>query len=390
MQGAEAAGRSQLASSCRAIAADRRRRSRRTSRSARRRQGHRRRATLREYASSPTRCRAGTSSRRRSTNISRADNAELPASPDGRSRRRVNEFVHPDVAASEGGERVALGAQAEAEDAGPRRRRSRVSVLNGNGVAGSAANAAYLLAQRGYQIVLPGRTARRTRRPGTTSTRRSTTTRAQQGSKAAAQALAKLFAPADVQPLPGPSSGQRSTRAPMHASSSARPSTATLAPGAGRQDAEAPARRTCVTHPDSTAAASSTSVRKRVPFQLEVPTVLEALVDPTSRRAGARVYRIDEGPQGGPARLRDRRRRVLGHRGDATGTTRRSSPTASFSDTHQGPRLRPLLHGLAPAHGRAARERRRSYWVVNTLLDSLSNETMLAIAKGLKPLGTAS
>ncbi len=26
-----------------------------------------------------------------------------------------------------------------------------------------------------------------------------------------------------------------------------------------------------------------------------------------------------------------------------------------------------------------------SYWVVNTLLDSLSNETMLEIAKGLKP-----
>ena len=28
----------------------------------------------------------------------------------------------------------------------------------------------------------------------------------------------------------------------------------------------------------------------------------------------------------------------------------------------------------------------RSYWVVNSLLDTLSNETMLAIAKGLKPL----
>ncbi len=27
-----------------------------------------------------------------------------------------------------------------------------------------------------------------------------------------------------------------------------------------------------------------------------------------------------------------------------------------------------------------------SYWVVNTLLDSLSNETMIAIAKGLHPL----
>jgi hypothetical protein len=27
-----------------------------------------------------------------------------------------------------------------------------------------------------------------------------------------------------------------------------------------------------------------------------------------------------------------------------------------------------------------------TYWVVNTLLDSLSNETMLAIARGLEPL----
>ena len=29
-----------------------------------------------------------------------------------------------------------------------------------------------------------------------------------------------------------------------------------------------------------------------------------------------------------------------------------------------------------------------TYWVVNTLLDSLSNETMISIAKGLKPLTT--
>ena len=27
------------------------------------------------------------------------------------------------------------------------------------------------------------------------------------------------------------------------------------------------------------------------------------------------------------------------------------------------------------------------YWVVNTLLNRLSNETMIAIAKGLRPLG---
>ena len=33
------------------------------------------------------------------------------------------------------------------------------------------------------------------------------------------------------------------------------------------------------------------------------------------------------------------------------------------------------------------RENGASYWVVNTLRDELSNETMLAIAKGLQPLG---
>jgi len=27
-----------------------------------------------------------------------------------------------------------------------------------------------------------------------------------------------------------------------------------------------------------------------------------------------------------------------------------------------------------------------SYWVVNTLLDNISNETLFAIAKGLKPV----
>jgi hypothetical protein len=32
------------------------------------------------------------------------------------------------------------------------------------------------------------------------------------------------------------------------------------------------------------------------------------------------------------------------------------------------------------------RDNGATYWVVNTLLDDLSNETMLAIAKGLRPL----
>jgi hypothetical protein len=43
---------------------------------------------------------------------------------------------------------------------------------------------------------------------------------------------------------------------------------------------------------------------------------------------------------------------------------------------YQGPKLHMIV----------LRDGENSYWVVNTLLNSLSNETMIAIAKGLQPL----
>ena len=43
-------------------------------------------------------------------------------------------------------------------------------------------------------------------------------------------------------------------------------------------------------------------------------------------------------------------------------------------------------HDGAQLHMVVLARRTASYWVVNTLLDALSNETMLAIAEGLQPL----
>ena len=43
---------------------------------------------------------------------------------------------------------------------------------------------------------------------------------------------------------------------------------------------------------------------------------------------------------------------------------------------YDGPRL----------HMVVLRTKKGTYWVVNTLLDRLSNETMIAIAKGLRPV----
>ena len=77
---------------------------------------------------------------------------------------------------------------------------------------------------------------------------------------------------------------------------------------------------------------------------------------------------------------RDRRERVLGHPADelerGAGARRRQ--------------LRPPIRGReyslyysgAHLHMVVLRENGATYWVVNTLLDSLSNETMLAIAEG--------
>ena len=48
-----------------------------------------------------------------------------------------------------------------------------------------------------------------------------------------------------------------------------------------------------------------------------------------------------------------------------------------------------LYYSGSHLHMVVLRSGNTSYWVVNTLLDSLSNETMLAIAKGLKPMRAA-
>ncbi len=45
-----------------------------------------------------------------------------------------------------------------------------------------------------------------------------------------------------------------------------------------------------------------------------------------------------------------------------------------------------LYYAGGKLHMVVLRQNGATYWVVNTLLDSLSNETMLAIAEGLHPL----
>jgi len=124
---------------------------------------------------------------------------ELSASPESVAIA-VRDFVQPDVNAPSKARDVTLGIKRRS--LAPRARDISTTVLNGNGVAGSAANAAYELGQRGYKIVLPP-TGKTQNAPNFQYFR--TTVyydAAQRRAKAAAAKLANLFGDAAVKRLP--------------------------------------------------------------------------------------------------------------------------------------------------------------------------------------------
>src|SRR6266699_205201 len=124
---------------------------------------------------------------------------ELTASPQD-IQNAVNEFVNPDVQSSREANAAALGRKLKHKAPPPST--VTVTVLNGNGVAGAAANASYLLGQRGYKAIPP---------PSNLEPNAPTTNYfhskiyydpSQRRSKAAAVALQQLMQPADVARLP--------------------------------------------------------------------------------------------------------------------------------------------------------------------------------------------
>jgi LCP family protein required for cell wall assembly len=297
----------------------------------------------------------------------------------------VSEFVNPDVGVAKVANATALGTKVKTKTPPPSK--TTVTVLNGNGIAGAAANAAYLLGQRGYVITVP---------PGGAEPNAPTQdyfhtaiyySRSAPGAKAAAQALAKLMAPADVKAMP--------VRGLLRA----------LDPGSMLLVAlgqtfhndltpppvvAVPVRQTPFVRADTeTAAELLKPLQKRVRFPLQVPTVLERSSYPDTHNGGkpVRIYYIDKGHKAVRLVFRTAGNDYWGIQetnwDDAPALADKSFRHAiggrSFDLYYSGSHLHmAVLH----AHG-------VNYWVVNTLLDSLSNETMIAIAKGLKPLAGA-
>src|SRR5262245_61634221 len=112
----------------------------------------------------------------------------------------VQDWLQPDVEAARVATAVALGRKVRTTTPTPTQ--TSITVLNGNGIEGAAANAGYLLSQRGYQIVPPpdGATGNAPRTDYYNS--KVYWNPRVKRSKAAAKSVAKLFAPADAEQIP--------------------------------------------------------------------------------------------------------------------------------------------------------------------------------------------
>jgi LCP family protein required for cell wall assembly len=301
---------------------------------------------------------------------------ELSAAPENIAVA-VRDFVQPDVNAPEKARDVTFGIKRRST--APRPRDTSTTVLNGNGVAGSAANAAYELGQRGYKIVLPP-TGQPQNAPNFQYFR--TTVyydTAQPRSKAAAARVANLFGDADVKRLP----------ASFITLANGAMATVVVGQNFHGTIAPAPVDKTPIRQPARVTpnAALTRSllmqVRKRVRFRLQVPRLIES----SSRLefdAPIRVYNISKGHRAVRLTFRIGSNEYWG----IQETNWNEAPVLadpSFVHKIKG-REYALYYSGAHLHMVVLRKDGATYWVVNSILDELSNETMLAIARGLAPL----
>jgi LCP family protein required for cell wall assembly len=301
---------------------------------------------------------------------------ELSATPESIATA-VRNFVQPDVNAPAKARDVTLGIKRRS--LAPRPRDTSTTVLNGNGVAGSAANAAYVLGQRGYKIVLPP-TGKTQNAPNFRYFR--TTVyydTAQRRSKAAAGNLANLFGDADVKPLPATFT------------TLANGAMATVVVGQNFHGTIAPApvdqtptkQPAMVTPNPSLTRSLLLQASKRVRFRLQMPRLVES----SSRLefdAPIRVYGISKGHRAVRLTFRIGSNEYWGIE-ETNWNDAPALASPSFVHKIKG-REYALYYSGAHLHMVVLRKDGATYWVMNTILDELSNETMLAIARGLTPL----
>jgi LCP family protein required for cell wall assembly len=294
----------------------------------------------------------------------------------------VQQFLNPDVGEASVQTATALGRRL------PKKRRTippkdvTLTVLNGNGVAGSASNASYLLGRKGYSTVTPpsGQPANAPNWKYFHSKVYYDPARAATG-KIAAQQVARSVGSADVEPLPAnlQKLSNNALLTVIVGSTFHGELTPVVIP-------TAPVRQPPNVRRDPGATRSTLlALRKRVPFRLEYPTFLERAsnLDNGYGETPVRVY-----PLGGRPSVRLTFKTGYNEYWGIQESDWEDAPILGDKSLTQRVNGREfdLYYTGSHLHMVVLRDNGATYWVVNTLLDSLSNETMLAIARGLRPL----
>jgi LCP family protein required for cell wall assembly len=296
--------------------------------------------------------------------------------------KAVRSFSTPDVESSKVANAAALGVAVKRKAPPPAS--VTLTVLNGSGVAGVAADTSYALGQRGYKVLPPPNDLQADAPRQDYFHSMIYYDPAQPRSKLAATALQNLIQPADVAKLPA--SPRLRT---LNPGSMLLVVLGTAFHGSLGQTAEtaAPKHQPAYVRSDaSVARALLEPVARKFKFPLLNPTILERSSSPDTSPGDKPIRRYFV--EGRHKALRLVFRTGSNEYWGVQETDWDDAPAlADKSFRHSlGGREFDFYYNGSKLHMVVLRQQGASYWVVNTLLDSLSNETMIAIAKGLKPL----
>jgi len=313
-------------------------------------------------------------------------NAEVCASPTD-VQAAVQAFQHPDVTLPGRANLSALGRKARTPK--PKTLKpSEIStlVLNGTTILGLARDTSYKLAVAGYHTdQLPSSTPANAPSAAYYSNAVYFDT-VQPRAKQAAQQLAVAMGPhTNVAPLPP-------EVAPL-AQEAGNPLTVVVVGtafggelvNAEEHIAPTPVHQTAAVRSDpGLTLAQLQSLRGKVPFRIMVPHV----IDSASTLTSLEPFRVFKPASHQHELVMTFVRgnvywQVIETNWNDAPILRKPTGTYNLKD---GRKLRLFTNG-GNIHMAVLRTPRASYWVVNTLRDELSNETILAIAKGLQPLG---
>jgi LCP family protein required for cell wall assembly len=296
----------------------------------------------------------------------------------------VQEFVHPDADAPEKAtDQVLPGQLKKKKKTAPSPKDVSLVVLNGNGQPGAAANTSFLLSQKGYRVIQPPE-GFQANAPGRWARAFRTQIFYQGKAKAelAARAVSALFNSADVKRLPRNPELQTLANGAMITVVVGQTFSGNLTP--------TPVDRTPAKQQPNVRSAKSEvlpAVRRaegwKVGFTLQIPTVIErsSVLD---SEVPYRVYKVDDDTKAVRFTFRKSGNEYWGIQ-ETDWDDAPALEDKNFSAVIKG-RQYDLYYSGSHLHMVVLRAGGASYWVVNTLLDSLSNETMLAIAKGLRPM----